>query len=140
MPAPSDELTAPVAHAPLPTALTEAMNIQDWLSPSTYLLKGIELVFGFNPVDWLSEQFGGDWNEVSKSADAIRKLGDYAMAMAHQVDDVARELGLDWSGNAADAAVTHFTRMQAQLEGLAARFGSAADIACIAVAETGFGK
>jgi uncharacterized protein YukE len=118
MPAPSSELTAPVAHAPLPTALTEAMNIQDWLSPSTYLLKGIELVFGFNPVDWLSEQFGGDWNEVSKSADAIRKLGDYAMAMAHQVDDVARELGLDWTGNAADAAVTHFNRLQASLEDL----------------------
>ena len=48
------------------------------------------------------------------------------MAMAHQVDDVARELGLDWTGNAADAAVTHFNRMQTQLEGLDDPFGDIA--------------
>ena len=69
--APSSVLDTPYPQEAIPGLVNEVLGAGDWLSPSHVLLKGIELVFGFNPGEEAARWVAGDWEAVSTVASAL---------------------------------------------------------------------
>lgn len=120
MSVPSEVLDYPWPEAQIPSAVDEFLGLADYISPSFYLRKGIEIVLDVDPVEWLSSEFAGDWQKVAQAASALEQLGEYAYALAADIDRARTDLGDDWSGNAASNAATYFDELAAAVGALTA--------------------
>lgn len=120
MSAPSEVLDYPWPEAQIPSAVDEFLGLADWISPSFYLRKGIEIVLDVDPVEWLSSEFAGDWQKVAQAASALEQLGEYAYALAADLDRARADLADDWSGNAAANASTYLDELAAAVGALTA--------------------
>lgn len=130
---PSDVLDYPYPSEPIPPEINEVLQVGDWLSPSHVLLKGIELVFGFNPGEEVATWLAGDWHGMGVGAAALGQLSEYAQAVARDLDTSATHLLEHWSGNAASEAHGYFERLtqaidalRAPLDGLATEYNTLA--------------
>lgn len=120
MSVPSEVLDYPWPEAQIPSAVDEFLGLADYISPSFYLRKGIEIVLDVDPVEWLSSEFAGDWQKVAQAASAMRQLGEYAYALGSDVERLARDMGEEWAGNAASNATTYFDDLAAAVAALTA--------------------
>ena len=120
MSVPSEVLDYPWPEAQIPSAVDEFLGLADWISPSFYLRKGIEIVLDVDPVEWLSSEFAGDWQKVAQAASALEQLGEYAYALASDVERLARDMREEWRGNAASNATTYFDDLAVAVAALTA--------------------
>ncbi len=127
--APSDVLHYPYPAEPIPAALNEVLQIGDWLSPSHVLLKGIDLVFGFNPGEEVATWVAGDWRGLAVGSSALGQLAEYAAVLGRDIDTARADLLDDWDGHAASAANAYFNQLaravdalQTPLRGLASQY------------------
>ena len=118
MSAPSDALDYPWPRTQIPSAVDTLLGLSDWISPSFYLRKGIEVVLDVDPVEWLSSEFAGDWQKVAQAATALEQLGEYMHALGRDVEDASAEMGASWDGHAADNAATYFERLALSISSL----------------------
>lgn len=118
MTTPSAALDYPWPQAQIPTAVEMLLGLSDFISPSFYLRKGIEIVLDVDPVQWLSSEFAGDWQKVAQAATALEQLGEYMHALGGGVDEAASEMSASWSGHAADNAATYFERLAVSISSL----------------------
>lgn len=116
---PSSALQFPYATEPIPYNLDDVLALGDFLSPSGWLLKGIDFVFGFNPGDTVTEWVGGDWHGVSVAGSALRQLAEYHQLAGRDVYGVRGSLVSEWSGIAAANAGIYFEKLAIALEGVA---------------------
>jgi hypothetical protein len=130
---PSQVLDTPYPTAPIPDLVNEILGAGDWLSPSHVLLKGIELVFGFNPGEEAARWVAGDWESVATVACALQQLGEYAVRLGHVLYDGSDEMLDHWHGNAAVSAGTYFDDLARaidsigpQLDGIASEYTTVA--------------
>ncbi|GAA2548069.1 hypothetical protein GCM10010435_16770 [Winogradskya consettensis] len=94
------------------------LALLDNLSVSNWTLKGFDYVFGFNPLDKVSEFFVGEWQSVAQAGKALGHAGEAHDDLAYNVQGGAIALGGAWEGLAADAAYQHFTGLAAGVESL----------------------
>lgn len=127
MTTPSEVLDYPWPQAQIPTAVEMLLGLSDFISPSFYLRKGIEIVLDVDPVQWLSSEFAGDWQKVAQAATALEQLGEYMHALGGGVDKAASEVSASWSGHAADNAVTYFERLAVSISSLSSPLQEIAD-------------
>lgn len=120
MSAPSEVLDYPWPSEPLPTSVDVLLGLSDWISPSFYLRKGIEIALGTDPAEWLAAEFGGDWQKVAQVATALEQLGEYMQALGRDVQQAAVDLAPSWEGNAADSAGAYFEKLAAAIQDLQA--------------------
>lgn len=112
-------LNDPVAADAAYSDWQQVVDVTDLLSPSTYILKGLELVLGYNPIHELAEWMTGDWEAVSKAGSAMVQLAEYAdicslnlWASCEAVFGPTVGAPAGWTGNAATAARNCFVALQ----------------------------
>lgn len=133
MSAPSEALDYPWPTYPIPTGVEALLGLSDWISPSYYLRKGIEIALGTDPAQWLGEEFGGDWQKVSSVATALEQLGEYLHVLGTDIQRASSGMAPAWDGTAAENASIHFERLavavqdlQGPLDSIAKEFDSTA--------------
>ncbi len=105
---------------------THPLAVLDNISLSNWMLKGFDFVFGFNPLEKVSEFFIGDWQAVARGGRALGNAGTAFDDLAYNVQGGAIAVNTVWHGNAADAAYAHFTDLATQVEGLVGPLGEIA--------------
>ena len=130
---PSTALTAPQAHSLVPEPVDVLLHIGDLVSLGHWALVAIDKMGGPNLPGEIGSWFAGDWEAVSRSADALRKLGSFCHLAAAGVEGDMRALQKDWEGHAAGAASSYFfglaqdlSEMQVHLDDIAQQFESTA--------------
>lgn len=105
---PASALTEPVATVTTPDLVETFCNLSDLLSLGHWALEAIDLMGGPDIPEKVGEYFAGDWQAVSKSADAMRRLGLFASLAAQDVRAGLADCREQWHGNASDAAAAYF--------------------------------
>jgi hypothetical protein len=130
---PSAVLTAPQAEPLIPPAMDTFLHLGDLISLGHWALVAIDKMGGPNIAQEVGEWFAGDWSEVSRSADALRKLGEFCDVTAQGITADLEKLRVTWDGNAAAAASTYFLGLadslaaqQANFDDIASQFDSTA--------------
>ncbi|MGK5680150.1 WXG100 family type VII secretion target [Actinoplanes sp. URMC 104] len=126
----TDRLTAP----PEPENPPNALGFMDYLSPTSWAMKGFDIVLGFDPVSWIQERFSGDWEAVATMAPVLTNAGAALHDLGLNVQSGATTLYPLWQGNAGDAANDYFTdlatgiaALQAPLQTMATEYHALAD-------------
>lgn len=115
---PSEVLDTPYPQEPIPDLVNQILGAGDWLSPSHVLMKGIELVFSFNPGEEAARWVAGDWESVATVASALQQLGEYAIHLGRALDDGADDMMVGWHGNAAVSADTYFDQLATAIDAI----------------------
>jgi hypothetical protein len=89
---------------------THPLAFMDYLSVSDWALKGFDAVFGFNPLEKITEVFLGDWQAVAKGGVALGRAADALPDIAYNVQGGAIAVRQGWEGLAAESAYERFTR------------------------------
>ncbi|MEO5665906.1 MAG: hypothetical protein ABIR39_21765 [Nocardioides sp.] len=118
MSTPSVVLDYPWPEAQIPSAVDVLLGLSDWISPSFYLRKGIEVVLDVDPVEWLSGEFAGDWQKVAQASSALKQLGEYMDRVGREVQSVNVDLASTWDGNAAHNAQVYFEELAVSISSL----------------------
>jgi uncharacterized protein YukE len=123
-------LTAP----PEPENPPNALGFMDYLSPTSWAMKGFDIVLGFDPISWVQERFSGDWEAVATMSPVLTNTGAALHDLALNVQSGATTLHPLWQGNAGDAAYDYFTdlatginAMQGPLREMAEEYHAMAD-------------
>lgn len=124
---PSAVLDTPYPHEPIPSLVNEVLGAGDWLSPSHVLLKGIELVFGFNPGEEAARWVAGDWEAVSTASSALGQLAEYAGRLGSVLYGDSRTMLEQWAGNAATSAGSYFDKLALAIDGMGPNLEGIAD-------------
>jgi uncharacterized protein YukE len=101
----TDRLTAP----PEPENPSNALGFMDYLSPTSWAMKGFDIVLGFDPIGWVQQRFAGDWEAVATMSPVLTNTGAALHDLAVNVQSGATTLHPLWRGNAGDAAHDYFT-------------------------------
>ena len=94
------------------------LGILDDISVSDWALKGFDFVFGFNPLEKVSEFFIGDWQAIAKGGKALGHAAEAFDDLGYNVQGGAIALRTAWHGMAAEAAYAHLTGTASGAEGL----------------------
>lgn len=115
-------LAPPEADPLIPAALDTYLHVGDLISLGHWAMVAIDKMGGPNIPQEVGEWFAGDWSEVARSADALRRLGEFCDQTA---EGIAADLGVlraTWDGKAATAATTYFTDLSEALKTQRANF------------------
>ncbi|QIX28130.1 hypothetical protein ncot_17185 [Nocardioides sp. JQ2195] len=115
---PSEALDFPWPQAQIPSGVDVLLGLGDYISPSFYLRKGIEIVIGYDPASWLVSEFAGDWQKVSQAGTALEQLGEYMHLLAKDVNAARVTMNPFWDGNAADNASVYFEKLAVAIDEL----------------------
>lgn len=109
----TDRLTA--AEPPAPR---NALGWMDYLSPSSWAMKGFDAVLGFDPIGWLQERFAGDWEALASMEPVLNNTAAAVHDLALNVQSGASTMRPAWQGNAGDAAYRYFTDLATAITAL----------------------
>ncbi|GAB1691688.1 hypothetical protein [Krasilnikovia sp. M28-CT-15] len=113
---PSDELTQPKGHDPVPDLAENIVGFTQYISVSYWLGWAAEHTLGLNPWQWVADQYAGDWKAIQEAGLAIQNLAEFNAAFAGSVKSGVQTVAYDWSGNAATAAAGYFTGLASVLD------------------------
>ena len=119
---PSVVLTAPQAEPLIPENLNAALHLSDLISIgwwANWILKSATEVDVYGE---FGSWFAGDWAEVSRSGDALAKLGDFCTASCEALRAEARALESGWSGSGGTEAKVYLQHLASALDGQSAQF------------------
>ncbi|MBG0564936.1 hypothetical protein [Actinoplanes aureus] len=85
----------------------------NYVSPSAWIADIVERISGWNPFDWASEYFTGEWGEFHKFGTTLANLADFMQEIGAGIQANFLEADRSWSGNAADSAFAYFTSLAA---------------------------
>lgn len=113
---PQDALTVPEADGAV-NDVTAFILGGNYLSPAQGVYKLIEKITGMDIPKWVASQVAGDWEAVSRAADAASNLAAFNQN-AHDtiMADWANMVDATWKGNAADAARSYFHTLAGQVK------------------------
>ncbi|TQM29394.1 hypothetical protein [Nocardia bhagyanarayanae] len=125
---PIEKLTAPDDVDWFPgSSVAQFILGGDLLSISGVVNQIIDTITGWNAVESVTSNFGGDWKGLRKSVDAFRNLAEYNNAYAASVKASTEYFSTSWQGNAATSAVEYFDALCTALENQAAALNKLAD-------------
>jgi hypothetical protein len=124
---PAAELTDPVATPLIPPAMDVFLHIGDLISLGHWAMVALDKMGGPNIPEEVGEWFAGDWEEVSKSADALRNLGAFCHVAGTNLKTQNTTAMAHWDGKASAAASTYFLKLADELLEQKANFDDIAD-------------
>jgi len=87
----------------------------DLISPTWWVNEVINFVWGFNPLEYVTQQLVGDWEGFARCAQVWEQLGKATGAIGQNVRNGLTWVSAGWQGRAADAAVGYFDHTQQAL-------------------------
>lgn len=126
----TDRLAAPSE----PDSPPNSLGFMDYLSPTSWAMKGFDVVLGFDPISLMQERFSGDWEAVATMAPVLTNAGAALHDLALNIQSGTTTLRPLWQGNAGDAAYDYFTdlatgivTLQMPLQEIASEYVAMAD-------------
>ncbi|GAB3543784.1 uncharacterized protein YukE [Actinopolyspora lacussalsi] len=126
---PADELTEPESSDPIPDLAENVIGASQYISVAYWTGRALDMALGFNPGEWVSEQFSGEWQVVQQAGIALGNLKKFNAQFAQYIDESTKNLSEDWEGVAADQASAYFAGLsravreqQETLDGLSQQF------------------
>lgn len=113
---PESRLTAP----PEPGNPSNSMGWMDYLSPTSWAMKGFDIVLGFDPIAEMQNKLVGDWEALASMQPVLANVGAALHDVALNIQAGATTLNPAWRGNAGDAAYRYFTDLAATVAELGA--------------------
>lgn len=129
---PSEKLKNPEAQQPIPDLVNTAIGgFADFISATYWVKEGLKL-FGLEEQvnDFENTAYGvlgGNWEDIAKAADAMRKLGEYVEEFGKLY---YRSFDIDtssWQGNAAMDAEKYFRQASKDIQSLKDEFDAVAE-------------
>ncbi|MDI6101709.1 hypothetical protein QLQ12_24105 [Actinoplanes sp. NEAU-A12] len=102
------------------------LGFLDNISMTHWALEAADKIIGCNPLNKALDHFLGDWQSFAKAGKALANAADSLDDLAYNVQGGAIALHSTWDGQAADSAYQHFTRLAADIQGLAGPMREAA--------------
>ncbi|MDV6014738.1 hypothetical protein [Haloechinothrix sp. LS1_15] len=120
---PAANLTEPTPEALLPGAVEGVLGSSRYYSGSywaNWLLQQASrpvVPGGINALEWVSEQFTGNWEDASKVGSALTNLAEFNTDWALEAKRAKEDMLHEWGGNAADAANEYFSELHEKVNG-----------------------
>ncbi|TLG14924.1 hypothetical protein FEK35_07190 [Nocardia cyriacigeorgica] len=112
---PQEHLTEPQAEQPVSDEAAFLLGA-NFVSPSYALFGVIEKIIHVKIPDWLASQIGGDWEAVSRAANAAGNLAKFNTSYAESLTTNWQSILDDsWKGNAAASAKDYFAVLASSL-------------------------
>ncbi|MFV2104639.1 WXG100 family type VII secretion target [Micromonospora sp. LOL_024] len=105
------DATSRLTPPPQPDTPPNALGWMDYLSPTSWAMKGFDIVLGFNPISWLQERMFGNWEALATMQPVLANIGSALHDLALNTQTGASSLRQTWQGQAGDAAHQHFTQL-----------------------------
>jgi uncharacterized protein YukE len=110
----TDRLTPP----PEPDNPPNALGFMDYLSPSSWAMKGFDIVLGFDPLAWVQEKLFGDWEALATMDSVLTNVSTALHDLALNIQSGAATLHPSWQGNAGENAYRYFTDLATAITAL----------------------
>jgi uncharacterized protein YukE len=102
-------------------------GIFEYVSPSAWILKGLEVIVGRDPVTETQEKMFGDWEALGRMISVMTNAGLALHDIAINLQSGATSLQGFWQGNAGDTAYRYFTDLATAVDQLRPAFTAIAD-------------
>lgn len=126
---PAATLATPTSSDPIPDLAENVIGASQYISVSYWTGKALDMALGFNPGEWVAEQFSGDWEVVQKAGVALGNLKEFNAEFTQSINSAMQNVSHDWEGVAADQARNYFASLtkaireqQETLDGLSQQF------------------
>lgn len=115
MTAPIDLLVEPASHDPVPDVVENIIGSTQYVSASYWAGQVLNVLHLFNPWQFFSDEYAGDWRAVQSAGIALQHLGSFDTACAGAIASAADTMAADWDGRAAAAADGYFDGLTAAI-------------------------
>jgi uncharacterized protein YukE len=113
--APSLRLQPPVGEPDTPV---NKLGFMDYISPTAWMMKGFDIILGFDPIQEVQNKIFGDWEVYAHMEPVLNNAAVAVHDLAINVQSGASSLPEHWQGNAGDAAFRYFTDLAESIENL----------------------
>ncbi|WP_328462531.1 hypothetical protein OHA21_35485 [Actinoplanes sp. NBC_00393] len=90
----------------------------DYISPASWLMKGLDVIFGFDPIAELQNKMFGDWEIFAKMPEVLANASAALHDTAANLQSGATQLGDRWQGNAGGSAYQYFSNLATAMDGI----------------------
>jgi uncharacterized protein YukE len=104
--APDLHLQPPVGEPDTPL---NRLGFMDYISPVAWMMKGFDIILGFDPIQEVQNKIFGDWEIYANMEPVMNHAADAVHDIAINLQSGAAVLPEYWQGNAGDAAFRYFT-------------------------------
>ncbi|MFC7530614.1 WXG100 family type VII secretion target [Actinoplanes sp. GCM10030250] len=94
------------------------LSWMDYISPSAWIMKGFDLVLGFDPIQEVQNKIFGDWETLARMPEVLDNASTAVHDVAINIQSGATVLQGCWQGNAGEAAYRYFTDLATSVDGL----------------------
>ncbi|MEU4782814.1 hypothetical protein [Micromonospora sp. NPDC023633] len=105
------DATGHLTPPPEPETPPNALGWMDYLSPTSWAMKGFDIVFGFDPISWLQERMFGNWEALATMQPVLANSGSALYDLALNTQTGAASLRQMWQGQAGEAAYEYFAKL-----------------------------
>ncbi|MCM0674455.1 hypothetical protein NCC78_07105 [Micromonospora phytophila] len=105
------DVTGSLTPPPEPDSPPNSLGWMDYISPTSWAMKGFDIVFGFDPISWLQERLFGNWETLATMQPVLANAGTALHDLALNTQTGAATLRQVWQGQAGDAAFSYFTQL-----------------------------
>ncbi|MEU4626857.1 hypothetical protein AB0G04_43625 [Actinoplanes sp. NPDC023801] len=102
-------------------------GIFEYISPSAWILKGLEIIVGRDPVTETQTKMFGDWEAIGRMISVMNNASLAMHDIAINVQSGATALPGLWQGNAGDTAYQYFTDLATAIDELRPAFAAIAE-------------
>ncbi|MEV0898466.1 hypothetical protein [Actinoplanes sp. NPDC049802] len=89
----------------------------DYISPTAWMMKGFDIILGFDPVQEVQNKIFGDWEVFAQMQPVLTNASAAVHDLAYNIQAGATELhGGRWNGNAGEAAYRYFTDLATSVD------------------------
>lgn len=111
-------VTDRLAVPPEPDNPSNALGFMDYVSPSSWAMKGFDIVLGVDPLAWAQEKLFGDWEALATMESVLNNASTGLRDLALNIQSGATTLHPSWQGNAGDNAYRYFTDLATAITAL----------------------
>jgi hypothetical protein len=92
----------------------------DYISPTAWVMKGFDVVLGFDPIQEVQNRIFGDWEIMARMPAVLANASAALHDVSLNIQSGATSLQSYWQGNAGDTAYRYFTDLATSVDGLRA--------------------
>ncbi|MBG0568167.1 WXG100 family type VII secretion target [Actinoplanes aureus] len=103
-----------------PDSPVNRLGFMDYISPTAWIMKGLDTVLGFDPIQEVQNKIVGDWETFARMPSVLAGASAALHDIALNIQSGASSLQQFWQGNAGEAAYRYFTDLATAIDSLRA--------------------
>jgi uncharacterized protein YukE len=121
-PVPYNDARSPEQHLTTPDLEPDTpvnkMGWTDYVSPTAWMMKGFDIILGFDPVERVQNKIFGNWELYAQMQPVLTSAATAVHDLAFNIQAGATALQSDWHGYAGHSAYRYFTDVATSVDQL----------------------